>query len=136
MVSLIRCRSASLRVGLLGAVELSVAGTHNLSRSLARQCGHRCEGAGVRFWGYGAGLLSGGAVGGGSGSRHSLMLRGFRRLVSLDLALDESSRGRTSCLSAASLVSSKGVGLNEEGLDFGRDGDVMEEEVRRGIAAS
>jgi hypothetical protein len=90
----------------------------------------------VRFWGYGAGLLSGGAVAGGNGRRHGLVLRGFRRLASLDSALDGSSRARTKRLSAAPRTSSMGVGVDKEGLDFNWDGNVIEEEGRRGVAAS
>jgi hypothetical protein len=75
-------------------------------------------------------------VAGGSGSRHGLMSRGFHRLASLDSAPDGSSRARTKRLSAAPLTSSTGVDVDEEGSDFGRDGNVIEEEVRRGVAAS
>ena len=57
MVSFTRSCSFVLAVALLGGTGCVLAGTHILSRSLARQCGHSMEGIGVRFCGYGAGLL-------------------------------------------------------------------------------
>jgi hypothetical protein len=45
------------------------------------------------------------------------------------------SQVRARCLNTAPLTRSPGLDINEEWLDFGRDADVVEEEVRGGVAA-
>ena len=57
MVSFTHSCSFALAVALLGGTGCVLVGTHILSWSLARQCGCSMEGIGVRFCGYGAGLL-------------------------------------------------------------------------------
>jgi hypothetical protein len=65
MVSLIRSCSTMPSAGLQRGSERLSTGVHFLRRSLARQCGRRWEGVGVRFCAYGRGLLCGvGGVGG------------------------------------------------------------------------
>jgi hypothetical protein len=43
--------------------------------------------------------------------------------------------GACQVLNTAPLTRSPGLDINEEWLDFGRDADVVEEEVRGGVAA-
>lgn len=57
IVSFMRSRSSLLIPGVCVGPGEGMTGVHCLKRSLARQCGRRREGMGVRCCGYGAGPL-------------------------------------------------------------------------------
>ena len=93
----------------------------------------------MRFWGYGAGLLSDEATAGGIGPGQGRASTGFRRLACPGIAPMEGtslSHERTIRLMAASLTKCPGSDVNEEGLDFGRDGDGVEAAAEGRVMAS
>lgn len=132
MVSFTLSRSVMLRAGMPMDVGRVKDGDHLHKQSLARQWGKSEDEMGVRFCGYGAGLLS--DVEGGIGACHGLVSRVFCHLASLGGVGVGSQLLLCVCaryLVVAVLVSKEGFNPNEEGFDFEWDGDIVEEEVPR-----
>ena len=123
MVSFTRFCSFVLATTLSGEAGCVLAGVHILSRSLARQCGRKMEGIGVRFCGYGAGLLVATLEVDGMSRSRGLVPMVFRRLMGLDPLFTRFSPGsllRVKPLIAASLVRLLRVCVAEERLELRR----------------
>ena len=129
MVSFTRLCSIVLIAGSLCGGEWELAGTHNLRRSLARQCGRNTEGIGVRFCGYGAGLLGAASEEEGMGRLRGLESLVLRRLGVLGWLLIRFSPGsllRANPSIAAFLARLLWVRVDEERFKFWRHWDVRE----------
>ena len=129
IVSFTRSCSALLRLGVFVSLGAGDAGVHSRRRSLARQCGRRCEGTGVRCCGYGAGPLSVGVVADRMVSCLGLTSRTFLSLATRGPTSGTScSRVRTRRPIAIFLASSPGLDIEEERADLVGDDDGIKQE--------
>ena len=93
MVSFTQSCLLALAATLLGGTGWVLVEIHILSQSLARQCGCRMEGIGIRYCGYGAGPLGVALEVDRMGRLHGLVLLVIRHLRALDTLLTQFSPG-------------------------------------------
>ena len=135
---LTRSRSASLIVGAPSWLGAGEAGVHNFNRSLAKQCGRRREGVGVRCCGYWAGALAVGVFGVGMGRWRILASGALRCLIAWGSPSSVSIPESCDCarrLTTALFAISPASNIDEERTGFDRDNDWAEEERSGGVNA-